>query len=82
MIPMKKKIFNFLLLSFVCFSGLVYANVGVEPPAPTSRPGGLGGDTGTVGAPAAALDMYVYILAIVAILMIVYFARKFKTQKL
>ncbi len=82
MIPMKKNILHLFILTLVCFSGLIYANIGVEPPAPTSRPGGGGGDTGTPGAPASSIDMQVFLLVIVAILMIVYFARKYKTQKL
>jgi hypothetical protein len=45
-----------------------------------------GGGTGTGGngngRPASPIDMYVYILAIAAILMIVYFAKKYKTQKI
>lgn len=32
--------------------------------------------------PASPIDMYVYVLAIVAILIIAYFAKKYKTQKI
>lgn len=32
--------------------------------------------------PASPVDMYVYVLAIVAILMIAFFAKKYKTQKI
>jgi len=32
--------------------------------------------------PASPIDMYVYVLAIAAILMIVFFAKKYKTQKI
>lgn len=47
-----------------------------EPPAP----GGQGGDG--YGSQASPIDMYVYVLGIVAILIIAYFARKYKTQKI
>lgn len=32
--------------------------------------------------PSSPIDMYVYVLAIVAILMIAYFAKKYNTQKI
>jgi len=37
-----------------------------EVPPPMPAPPGDGGDTGTPGAPASPIDMYLYILAIVA----------------
>lgn len=55
-----------------------------DPPAPITMKGGPGGGGGgvTPGAPSSPIDMYVYILAIAAIVMIVYFAKKYKTQKI
>ncbi|MCU7619152.1 hypothetical protein NZ698_18385 [Chryseobacterium sp. PBS4-4] len=44
------------------------------------QPGGVGGNG--YGRPASPIDTYVYILAIAAILMIFYFAKKYKTQKI
>lgn len=46
------------------------------------RPGGTGGDTGTPGAQSIPVDMYVYVLAVAAIMLIAFFARKYKTQKI
>lgn len=53
-----------------------------QPQCPTCPPGtgGVGGHN--PGAVASPIDMYVYVLAIVAILIIVYFAKKYKTQKI
>lgn len=66
---------SFLFLSSLCF----FAQGTPENPPP---PGGGTGVTGTGSAPNVPIDMHLYLLVIVAILMIVYFARKFKTQKL
>ena len=44
------------------------------------QPGGVGGNGN--GRPTSPIDMYVYVLAIAAIFMIVYFAKKYKTQKI
>lgn len=80
---MKKNILRLLSFTYLFISGLLFAGNEVPPP-PTmaSRPGGGGGDTGTPGAAASPIDMYVYVLVIAAILMIVYFAKKYKTQKI
>ncbi|UMQ40036.1 signal peptidase [Chryseobacterium sp. Y16C] len=78
---MKKSILRFLSFTYLLFSGLLFAENEVPTP-PTARPGGTGGDTGTPGAQASPIDMYVYVLAIVAILTIVYFAKKYKSQKI
>lgn len=66
-----------LILFFV--SVLSYA----EAPPPPTNPNGGGSDTGTQGpgAQASPIDMYVYILGIVAILFIVHFAKKYRAQK-
>jgi len=54
-----------------------------QVPCPTC-PAGSGGVGGTnPGArQSVPIDMYIYVLAIAAILMIVYFAKKYKTQKI
>lgn len=80
---MKKNILRLYILTYFLFSGFLYAGNEMPPPPSTmARPGGGGGDTGTVGAVSSPIDMYVYILAITAILLIAYFAKKYKTQKI
>lgn len=75
---------NRILVFFIMLLGnvLVFANE-VMPPAPVGRPGtGQGG--GGVGPgvrPASPIDLYVYVLAIVAMLFIVYYARRTSTIK-
>lgn len=52
---------------------------------PSCPPGGCTGGGGVVGPGARAtspIDMYVYVLGIAAILMIAYFAKKYKTHKI
>ncbi|KUJ53925.1 hypothetical protein [Chryseobacterium aquaticum] len=44
------------------------------------QPGGSGANG--YGNQASPIDMYVYVLGIVAILIIAYFAKKYKTQKI
>lgn len=71
---------NFNRLSIfilLLISSFVYADD--TPPCP----GCPGGNTGGVGPgkEASPIDMYVYILAIVAILFIVHFAKKYRAQK-
>jgi len=76
-----KKIKKFILPSILFFlSVFVYA----QPPGTGSTPPGAPGIPGSVGPgkQASPIDMYVYILAIAAVLMIVYFAKKYKTQKI
>ena len=51
-----------------------------DSPEPPSPPGGGGGGTGP-GSPASPIDMYVYILAIAAILFIVIYARKIQKKQ-
>lgn len=54
-------------------SGPVYTPV--TPPNPQV-------ESDTFGAQATPVDMYVYVLAIVAVFAIAYFAKKYKTQKI
>ncbi|WP_439480608.1 signal peptidase [Chryseobacterium aquaticum] len=67
---MRNKILH-LATSFFCL--LLKAEL---PP----QPGGQGGNG--YGNQASPIDMYVYVLGIVAILIIAYFAKKYKTQKI
>ena len=71
-------IFKLFLAASILIMGVL---VNAQPPCPTCPPGG-GGGTGrtTPGAVASPIDMYVYILAIAAILFIVLYAKK-KQQK-
>lgn len=75
------KAINKLLLTFFLFTAaLVSADVGPVGPGGPPTPG----DVGPVGpgAPAASpIDMYVYALGVVAVLFIVYFAKKIYTVK-
>lgn len=66
-----KKITQGLLFLYVTLS-----HAQTDPPPP-------GGGTGSVGTGqrASSVDMYVYVLAIVAILFIVHFAKKYRAQK-
>lgn len=68
---MKNKL---LYITVILFSFVVRAEE--LPP----MPGGSGGNG--YGSQASPIDMYVYFLATAAILMIVYFAKKYKTQRI
>jgi hypothetical protein len=46
---------------------------------PVPPDGGTGG-SGT-GEPAAPIDMYVYVLSIIAVMFIVFYTKKYKSQK-
>lgn len=59
-----------LLFTFLLASTFLSAQSG--PPAP---PGGGGGGVGP-GAPASPIDMYVYVLGLIAILFIAYYSKK------
>ncbi|WP_312075397.1 signal peptidase [Chryseobacterium sp.] len=79
---MKKNILRFLILTYLFVSGLMFAEEVPVPPSAMARPGGTGGDTGTPGAQSIPVDMYVYALAIVAIMLIVFFTKKYKSKKI
>lgn len=70
-----QKLFSLLVL---LFSFLGFA----QPPCPTCPPGSGGAGGTTPGAQSVPVDMYVYVLVFAAILMIVYFAKKYRTQKI
>jgi hypothetical protein len=67
------KSINKLVYAFFLFAVLL---VNAQPP----NPGGGAGGT-TPGAVASPIDMYVYGLAIIAMLFIVFFTKKSKSQK-
>ncbi|MGG7471430.1 signal peptidase [Chryseobacterium arthrosphaerae] len=68
------KLVSALLLFVISFA---YAEE--IPPAPASAARGTGG--GGPGAPASPIDMYVYVLGIVAIAFIIYYTKKYKSVK-
>ena len=71
-----KMILRLFLAAFVLIMGVL---VNAQPPCPTCPPGGGGGAGGTTpGGISSPIDMYVYILAIAAILFIVLYANKIK----
>lgn len=72
------KTINKLVLALFLFAALV---VRAADPDDMPVPGGDG--TGTVGPgkPASPIDMYIYVLSIVAILFIVYYTKKYKSVK-
>lgn len=65
-----------LLILFLMIGSLLYAD---DPIVPIPTPPGSGG-VGP-GAPASPIDMYVYILAIAAILFIVLYAKRIKQRQ-
>lgn len=78
---MKKIILRPLIFIYIFTSTFLYA--GDIPDPPLAGDTVTSGDTGTPGAPASIpVDMYVYVLAIVAIMLIVFYTKKYKSQKI
>ncbi|MBB4808236.1 hypothetical protein HNP38_003577 [Chryseobacterium defluvii] len=48
-----------------------------DPPAPYAKSTGGSG----TGSPASPIDMYIYIFSVVAIMFIVYYTKRYKSQK-
>ncbi|MBB6371917.1 signal peptidase [Chryseobacterium shigense] len=71
------KTINKLVLALFFFGTLLVKADDEIPPVPG------GGNTGVVGpgGPASPIDMYVYLLSIVAIAFIMYYTKKLKSQK-
>lgn len=69
------KTINKLTYVLFLFAAILY--VQAAPPIPG---GGGGGGDGT-GAPSSPIDMYVYALSVIAIMFIVFFTKKYKSQK-
>ncbi|PXW10774.1 MULTISPECIES: signal peptidase [Chryseobacterium] len=70
------KLVSALLLFVISFA---YAEKIPPTPGATAARAGTGG--GGPGAPASSIDMYVYVLGIMAIGFIVYFTKKYKSVK-
>lgn len=69
------KTINKLVTSAFFLLAVLFINA--QPPNPGGGAGGVG-----PGAPASPIDMYVYALSVVAILFIVFFSVKNKSQKI
>ncbi|QOW12017.1 signal peptidase [Kaistella flava (ex Peng et al. 2021)] len=67
---------------FLILGSLMYADSGpVGPPSPPPGGGNNGGGTSGPGGLASPIDMYIYILAIAAILFIVLYAKKVQNKQ-
>ncbi|KQS93708.1 hypothetical protein [Chryseobacterium sp. Leaf394] len=73
-----KNINKVLSVLFLMAISLVYGQEGL--PEPVDPGGGQG--TGGTGAQSIPVDMYVYVLAVVAVMLLVFFAKKYKSQKI
>lgn len=69
---------------YLFVNGIVSAQ-DIPPPPAGYRPGGNGSETGTPGAPGShpsvQIDMLIYALGVVAIVLIIYFAKKLNESK-
>lgn len=72
------KTINKLLFAFFLFATLLVRADIDDMPVPGG--GGTGGH-GTGGAPSVPIDMYVYLLSVVAIAFIVFYTKKYKKLK-
>lgn len=73
-----KFISKLLLTAFIFVMGVL---LNAQPPCPTCPPGGGGGVGGTnPEAASAPIDMYVYVLGILAILIISYYSKKIQKK--
>lgn len=69
------KIINKTLFFLFLIIGTFYKAGGIPDDVPAPPPGGGGGGTGP-GTMSSPIDMYIYMLALVGFLLIIYFARK------
>ncbi|WP_426478085.1 signal peptidase [Chryseobacterium sp. CBSDS_008] len=75
------KTINKLYLTFFLFTAaLLSAGVGPVGPGAPPNPGGVG-PVGP-GVPASPIDMYVHALAAIAILLVLFFSRKYVVKKI
>jgi len=65
------------LLSTLFIFAVLFVKAIPSAPVP---PGGSTGGSGT-GEQASPIDMYVYVLSIIAVMFIVFFTKKYKSQK-
>ncbi|MEG2078717.1 hypothetical protein SAMN05421796_101718 [Chryseobacterium piscicola] len=75
------KITNKLFLFVLTITSFV-SILAQGPISPPGTPGGGAPGGTTPGAQSIPVDMYTYVLAIVAITMIVFFTKKYKSQKI
>lgn len=73
-----KNINNKLLSTFFLFAIIL---VSAQDDAPPNPGGGGTGGSGT-GGPASPIDMYVYVLGIIAVLFIAFFTKKYSIKKI
>lgn len=73
------KIQNKFLALVITLSALI--KVTAQPGGSGPPPDGGGGGT-TPGVQSIPVDMYVYALAVLAIMLVVFFAKKYKSQKI
>ncbi|MFY7814527.1 MAG: signal peptidase [Chryseobacterium taeanense] len=70
-----KTVNKLVLASFLFFVVLMNA----QPPSPA---GGIANKGNGTGAPSSPIDMYMYVLAIVAIMLIIFFSKKYSPKKI
>lgn len=70
-----KTVNKLVLASFLFFVVLMNA----QPPSPAGGTANKGNGT---GAPSSPIDMYVYVLVVIAIMLIIFFSRKYTTKKI
>lgn len=74
-----RKISNKLILAFFSLLAILFY---AQPPCPTCPPGSGGAGGSTPGSKATSpIDMYVYILVIIGILFIAYYAKRIKASR-
>lgn len=73
------KLVSALLLFVVTFAYAEENNA--IPPTPDAVAARAGSGGGGPGAPTSPIDMYVYLLAVVAVLFIAFYTKKYKTIK-
>ncbi len=73
------RIINKLVSAFFLIFGFLLINAQKMPPAPGSGEASKG--TVGPGAQASPIDMYVYALAIIAVMFIVFFTKKYTSRK-
>lgn len=78
------KALNKLIYSLFLFSVFLVNAQGSSGPGggQPPQPGGNGGGGVGPGGDSVPIDMYVYVLSIVAVVFIVYFTKKYKSQKI
>lgn len=73
------KLFNKTLIFLFLVIGTFYRAEGV-PDIPAPPPGGGGGGGVGPGSPASPIDMYIYVLALIAIAFILFYSKKMQKK--